>query len=96
VQFLDYLDMKGYIEKGRGYRSIRLADRIIANQLTINIPILGFANAGKPLAYADESTMGTLEISKNLIRGDQKQFFFVRVSGTSMNEFEIKGKKMAD
>ena len=24
VQFLEYLDKKGYISKGRGYRSIRL------------------------------------------------------------------------
>jgi repressor LexA len=24
VQFLEYLDRKGYISKGRGYRSIRL------------------------------------------------------------------------
>lgn len=96
VQFLDYLDMKWYIEKWRGYRSIRLADRIVASQLTISIPIFGFANAGKPLAYADESAMGTLEISKNLIRGDQKQYFFVKVSGTSMNQFEVKGKKMAN
>lgn len=96
VQFLDYLDAKWYIEKGRGYRSIRLADRIIASQLTIQIPFLGFANAGKPLAYADQSSLGTIEISKNLIRWDEKRFFFVRVSGTSMNAFEIKWKKMVD
>jgi SOS-response transcriptional repressor LexA len=96
VQFLDYLDAKWYIEKGRGYRSIRLADRIIASQLTIHIPILGFANAGKPLAYADESALGTLEISKNIVTGDTKRYFFVRVSGTSMNQFVVKWKKMTN
>jgi repressor LexA len=96
VQFLDYLDMKWYIEKGRGYRSIRLADRIIASQLTIQIPFLGYANAGKPLVYADQANLWTIEISKNLIRGSEKQFFFVRVSGTSMNECEVKWKKMVD
>ena len=60
--------MKGYIEKGRGYRSIRLADRIIASQMTIQIPLLGFANAGRPLAYADQTSLDTIEVSKSLIR----------------------------
>lgn len=40
VQFLDYLENKGFIRRGRGYRSIRLGDRIIASQVAIPIPIL--------------------------------------------------------
>jgi SOS-response transcriptional repressor LexA len=67
VQFLDYLDQKGYIEKGRGFRSIRLRDRIIASQLTFSIPILGIANAGRPLAYADEQNLGTLQVSRRIV-----------------------------
>lgn len=63
VQFLDYLERKGFIRRGRGYRSIRLGDRIVASQTAIPVPILGFANAGRPLMYADESDMGKLLIS---------------------------------
>ncbi len=96
VQFLEYLDNKGYISKGRGYRSIRLGERITASQLAIPIPILGFANAGRPLAYADEADVGTIMVSKSIIGADEKKYFCVRVHGTSMNRFLVKGKPLAD
>lgn len=96
MQFLEYLDRKGYISKGRGYRSIRLGERITASQLAIPIPILGFANAGRPLAYADEAEMGSVMVSKALVKGDEKKYFCVRVHGTSMNRFLVRGKPLAD
>ena len=97
VQFLEYLDKKGYISKGRGYRSIRLGERIIASQLAIPIPIFGTANAGRPLVYANEEReVPTIMVSKSLISGDEKKYFCVRIQGTSMNRFEIRGKVIAD
>jgi repressor LexA len=96
VQFLESLDKKWYISRGRGYRSIRLWERIIASQLTIPIPILGIANAGKPLVYAQESDLWKLLVSRNIIRGDESAYFFVRVDGTSMNTFSINGKSLVD
>ena len=65
-------------------------------QTTMNIPILGYANAGTPLAVAEENDYGTLPISKNLIAGDSSDYFVLRVSGTSMNEYELAGKKLAN
>lgn len=96
VQFLEYLDNKGYISRGRGYRSIRLGERITASQLAIPIPILGIANAGRPLAFADETREGSIMVSKNIVSGDEKKYFCVRVHGTSMNRFLLKGKPLSD
>jgi hypothetical protein len=36
----------------------------------MNIPILGYANAGTPLAIAESNDYGTLPISKNILSGD--------------------------
>lgn len=96
VQFLEYLDLKGYISRGRGYRSIRLGERITASQLAIPIPILGYANAGRALSYADETDLGTVMVSKNIVGSDEKKFFCVRIHGTSMNRFHVKGKPLTD
>ncbi len=96
VQFLDYLEQKGFISRGRGYRSIRLGDRIIASQIAIPVPILGFANAGRPLVYADESDQGKLLISPTALSGDVKKYFCVKLQGTSMNNFSIRGKYLSD
>jgi repressor LexA len=96
VQFLDYLEQKGFIRRGRGYRSIRLGDRIVASQIAIPIPILGFANAGRPLMYAEESDMGKLLISPTALSGDVKKYFCVKLQGTSMNNFSLRGKFLED
>ncbi len=96
VQFLEYLDQKWFINKGRGYRSIKLWDRIIGSQLAIPIPILGIANAGKPLVYAEEKDQGYLHISKNIIKWDIKKYFCVKIEGNSMNKFCIDNKYIQD
>ncbi|MDD2487077.1 MAG: S24 family peptidase [Candidatus Gracilibacteria bacterium] len=96
VQFLEYLDEKGYIRRTGGYRGIRLGDRLVASQMAIPIPILGVVNAGRPLSYADESQNGFLHVSKTLIKGDEKKYFCVKVDGTSMNKFTINGKNIDD
>lgn len=96
VQFLDYLERKGFIRRGRGYRSIRLGDRIVASQIAIPVPILGYANAGRPLMYAEESDMGKLLISPSSLSGDVKKYFCVKLQGTSMNNFSLRGKFLED
>lgn len=93
TQYLEVLEKKGFINRGEGYRGIRLGNNI-GMQTTLNIPILGYANAGTPLAVAESNDYGTLPISKNIISGDASKYFVLRVSGTSMNEFEVNGKKL--
>jgi repressor LexA len=96
VQFLDYLERKGFIRRGRGYRSIKLWDRIVASQVAIPIPILGVANAGRPLVFADEVDEGKLLISPTALSEDTKKYFCVKLQGTSMNNFSIRWKYLED
>ncbi|MCH8518416.1 hypothetical protein LAT59_01445 [Candidatus Gracilibacteria bacterium] len=93
TQYLEALEKKGFITRFDGYRGIRLGNNI-GMQTTINIPILGYANAGTPLAIAEANDYGTLPISKNIVSGDGKNHFVLRVSGTSMNNYELKGKTL--
>lgn len=58
--------------------------------MTFSIPILGFANAGKPLMYADSSDLGSIEVSKSLLPKSKEHYFFVKVSGDSMNLASVK------
>ena len=47
--------------------------------------------------YADEEReVPTIMVSKSLISGDEKKYFCVRIQGTSMNRFEVRGKTIAD
>jgi len=96
VQFLEYLEDKWFIHRGRWYRSIRLGDRIVGSQLAIPIPILGFANAGKPFKYWEEIDLGNLLISKTIIKWEKANYFLLKLEWTSMNQFVINGKLLKD
>lgn len=91
TQYLEVLEKKWFITRGEWYRGIRLGNGI-GMQTTLNIPILGYANAGTPLALADQNDYGTLPISKNIVSGTADNYFVLRVSGTSMNTCEVNGK----
>lgn len=93
TQYLEALEKKWFITRFDGYRGIRLGNNI-GMQTTINIPILGYANAGTPLAIAEANDYGTLPISKNIVSWDGKNHFVLRVSGTSMNNYELKWKTL--
>lgn len=91
VQYLEALEKKGFLTRGRWYRSISLWNGI-GFQTTLNIPILGYANAWTPLVEATESDYGTLPISKKIISWDEKNYFVLKVEGTSMNNFNVAWK----
>ncbi len=91
TQYLEVLEKKGFLTRGEWYRGIRLGNNI-GMQTTMNIPILWYANAGTPLAIAEENDYGTLPISKNIISGDENDHFVLRVEGTSMNKCQIQNK----
>ena len=91
VQYLEALEKKWFITRGDGHRSIRLGNGV-GFQTTLHIPILGFANAWRPLVEAEQTDLGVFPISKKLIEGDGQNYFLVKVEWTSMNNFEVKGK----
>ncbi len=91
TQYLEVLEKKWFLTRGEGYRGIRLGNSI-GMQTTLSIPILGYANAGTPLAVAEENDYGTLPISKKILSWDGENYFVLKVEWTSMNACSVKGK----
>lgn len=91
VQYLESLEKKWFITRWRGYRSITLWNGVWF-QTTLNIPILGYANAGTPLVDAKESDYWVLPVSRKIISGDEQDYFILKIEWTSMNNIEVKGK----
>ena len=58
----------------------------------MSIPILWYANAGRPLVNAQEDNLWVLPVSKNIIKGEQKDYFILKIEGTSMNKYSVNGK----
>lgn len=91
VQYLEALEKKWFITRWSGFRSIRLGNGV-GFQTMLNLPILWIANAGRPLAFADQFEYGTLPISKNIIKWNAEDYFVVKVEWTSMNDFKVNDK----
>ena len=58
----------------------------------VNIPVLGTADCGEPLSFADDYIEDHIQISKKFIKGKEEDYFFVRAKGDSMNKEGIKDK----
>jgi repressor LexA len=71
------LEKYGHLTRGRGARSIGIADQPQA----ISVPILGQVAAGKPI-LAEENILGTLALDRSIIRGGQ--VFLLKIKGDSM------------
>ncbi|NDK07953.1 hypothetical protein EOM39_01760 [Candidatus Gracilibacteria bacterium] len=95
TQYLEALEKKGFIKRDSTYRGIKLGNSV-GIQTFLNIPILGYANAGKPLVFAEENELGTLTISKSMVTGGESNYFFLKIEGTSMNNYQVKGKTIED
>lgn len=91
TQYLESLEKKWFIKRDSSYRGIKLGNWVWL-QTMLNIPILGYANAGTPIVYADENELWTLTISKNIASWDKQNYFFLKVEWTSMNDFKVKWK----
>jgi repressor LexA len=63
----------------------------------LNIPILGQANCGEPLSFAEESDWGNLTVSPSLVKSKHPQdLFAVKASGDSMTKARISGSGIQD
>ena len=91
VQYLEFLERKWFITRNKGHRSIILWSWIWL-QTMLNIPILGYANAWRPLAEATENDYWVLPISKNLISWNSQNYFILKVEWTSMNNSLVNWK----
>ena len=66
----------------------------------ISLPILGSANCGQPLIFADGKIEGYLKLSRNLLKKDlisvAKELFVLKAVGNSMNRSSIDNKNIED
>lgn len=90
--YLNALEEKGYIQRTAGERGISLKG--ITKNNFVDVPVLGMANAGTALMFADEYVEGFLKVSKRIVR--DLDVFAVQVSGTSMNLATVDGKNIED
>ena len=93
TQYLDYLEKKGFIKRTGGKRGIKLVESI--EEVAKPVPILGTANAGDPVVFAEEEYRGYIRISKKLLPREEN-LFTVKVKGDSMNREIINGEKLED
>lgn len=88
------------LNDGLLYKTASGSIRPITNktQATLaRLPILGLANCGEPLAFADNTTHDYLTVSPNLIKSRNYQSLFaVQASGDSMNACSVNGKNIED
>jgi repressor LexA len=90
--YLNALEEKGYIQRSSGERGITLKG--ITHNNFVDVPVLGTANAGTALMFADEYVEGFLKVSKRIVR--DLDVFAVQVSGTSMNKATVNEKTIED
>ncbi len=94
VTHLEALEKKGFIIRTGGARGIQLQEEENYEYL-IGIPILGYANAGTPLATAEEDYIGTLRVDSNLLK-KKSDLFSLIVKGESMNKHAINNVSLSN
>lgn len=90
---LEQLKKKGYLKENK----IKGTITKVINQKEgdfLSIPILGYANCGQALSFAEEGYEGFLQLSKSILpKFDMGKTFAVRAIGNSMNNAEIGENK---
>jgi repressor LexA len=85
---IDALIKKGYFKDENNKYSL-----VPETNDYIDIRVLGYANAGLPLAIAEENQIGTITIKATTYKVPE-DIFAVIIEGNSMNIQEINGKKL--
>ncbi len=93
VQYLEALEHKGYLLRTSEARGLSLPAE--TTQDFLHIPILGYANAGKPLVYSDPDLRGKLQIEKSLVPAGHDTFAVI-IKGDSMNQKAVGGMTLND
>ena len=86
---------KGLVKVTTSPKAITELKDYLANGLSIvSIPILGSANAGPAMIYADGEVTGYLKVSSSLLPANYKSadLFALKVVGDSMNRSNIGGQ----
>lgn len=93
---LTQLEKKNLISIDPDNKSIRRIETTTSEGLSLTrLPILGSANCGEALIYADEDSVGCLQVSSRMVRPGSG-LFVLRAVGNSMNAANIQGKSIND
>src|SRR3989344_3436490 len=74
---------------------IRTKPGVVRNSKLIALPILGSANCGPAMIYAEQHAEGYLQVSGRLL-SKKKDIFAIKASGYSMNKANINGEFIDD
>ncbi len=80
------------IENGK-YK--RISESNSKNSGLISLPILGSANCGEAISFADNHVEGYLKVSPKII-ANKKNIFVVRAKGNSMNKALVNNESIDD
>lgn len=97
VQYLKSLENKGLIFREKNKKgAIYLTETEKGTEVNLGtkffeIPLLGMANCGAPLAFAEQDFATTVKVSTRLLPNTTEQgVFMVKISGESMNKRGLK------
>lgn len=88
VQYLNTLEEKGFIQRFRKTRGIRILNETFKN--FVAIPLLGNVNCGEALSFANNYIEDFINVSKRYIKNNKNNYFFIKAVGDSMNKSGIK------
>lgn len=85
-----------YIDSDRKTQKVTESKGFVVDNL-LNVPILGSANCGPALEFADEQIQGYLKISKRLVNFSKPEnLIALRAVGESLNKADINGDGVDD
>lgn len=94
---LTQLFIKGFLKEDKQKGIISKVNSDQTGNVLYSVPILGYANCGQALAFADEGYEGYLQVSKSLVPNfTEGKVFAVKAIGDSMNKSSINGKSLND
>lgn len=94
---LTQLFIKGFLKEDKQKGIISKVNSDQTGNVLYSVPILGYANCGQALAFADEGYEGYLQVSKSLVPNfTEGKVFAVKAIGDSMNKSSINGKSLSD
>jgi len=94
---LNQLLKKGFLKEDKSKKLITRMDNENSANLLYSIPVLGYANCGQALAFAEEGFEGYLQVSRSLIPNYEKgKIFAIKAIGDSMNAANIYGEPLDD
>jgi len=94
---LSQLFKKGFLKENKSKNLISRVDRNQKENLFYSIPVLGAANCGQALSFAEENYEGYLQVSKSLIPNFNKNVnFAIKAIGNSMNKANIDGNNLEE